>query len=74
MNEYERRNLDFIMSMTDEEFDEFFADMPQDDIDYALELIQLGKTDLAMQEYALLDEETADLSEARSVLARIMAL
>lgn len=74
MNQFDRENFDFMMQLSDEEFDEFFADMPIDDIDYAIELIQQARSDLLVQEYNLLDSEEPDLSEAQAVLSRIMSL
>jgi hypothetical protein len=74
MNQFDRENFDFMMQLSDEEFDEFFADMPIDDIDYAIELIQQARSDLLVQEYNLLDSEEPDLAEAQAVLSRIMAL
>lgn len=74
MNEFDRLNYNFMMNLSGEEFEDFFASMPDDDIEYAIGLIQMARTDLLMQEHELLDAEDSDLTEARAVLARIQAL
>ena len=40
MNNWDRNNLNYLMGLSEEEFDEFMATMPDDDIEYAIELIQ----------------------------------
>ena len=37
MNDWDRNNFNYLMSLTEEEFDEFMESMPDDDVDYALE-------------------------------------
>lgn len=74
MNQYDRKNLDFILSMTPDQVLEFFEQMPQDDILYAIELIQMAKAEVIMQSMDAIDAEETDFSEARAVIERIMAL
>lgn len=73
MNEYDRNNFDFMMQLSAKEFEEFFADMPADDINYAIDLIKQARSELVIQELELMDAEESDMTQARLVLARIMA-
>ena len=71
MNEYDRSQFDFIMGMSDEQFEEWALSVPDDDIQYALELIQTARTEAFMLEQELMDQLVdSDLSEAREVLQK----
>jgi hypothetical protein len=71
MNDWDRDNLNFLMNASKETLEEwhFYADA--DDYKYALELLQAARTELAMQELALVDDQAVeDITEAQAVLAR----
>jgi hypothetical protein len=71
MNNWDRDNLNFLMNASKETLEEwhFYADA--DDYKYALELLQAARTELAMQELALVDDQAVeDITEAQAVLAR----
>lgn len=72
MNDWDRNNLNYLMSLTEEEFDKFMATMPDDDIEYALELIQTRKAEnfVLLEELRDTQNETMDLSDAQAVLAK----
>lgn len=74
MNQHDRDNLKFLLSADEHTFQEFLEQSNDDDIDYAIELIQRHKAELMVHEMALeesVDEEMGlDLTEAQSVLAR----
>ena len=74
MNQWDRDNLQFILNADEETFAQFLLDSSDDDIEYALELIQRAKTELSVQELELqenkAEEQDMDLSAAQSVLAR----
>jgi hypothetical protein len=74
MNNWDRNNLDFLMSLTEEEFDKFMATMPDDDIQYAIELLQTRRAENLVELEELRDivyeEDGMDLSDAQTVLAR----
>lgn len=71
MNDYDRSQFDFIMSLSDEEFTEWALSIPNDDVEYAIELIQQARLELSMVEHELLDNlEQSDLAEARAVLQK----
>lgn len=74
MNNWDRNNLNYLMSLSEEEFDEFMATMPDDDIQYAIELIQTRQAENLVELEELRDivfkENGMDLSQAQSVLTR----
>ncbi len=71
MNDHDRSQFDFIMSLSDEEFTEWALSIPDDDVEYAIELIQQARLELSIVEHELLDNlEQSDLAEARAVLQK----
>ena len=46
MNDWDKDNLEFILYANSQEFEEWMQQANRDDIDYALQLIQLHKTEL----------------------------
>ena len=74
MNDWDRNNLNFLLSLNDQEFEQFMAESDDDDIAYALELVQREKTEaiLRLEELqdTLLKEAGSNLSEAQAVLAK----
>lgn len=73
MNDYDRSQLNYIMSLTDAEFEYWSMSIPEDDVRYAIELIQQARLENAIQEQELLDQlEDSDLSEANEVLKKFM--
>jgi hypothetical protein len=71
MNNWDKGNLDFILNSTDDDMEDFLSWASNEDLRYALELIQLAKAELAMQEIEMLEAETDDdLSQAQAVLER----
>lgn len=74
MDKWDRDNLEFLLSVDEATFDDFMAQSSEDDIQYAIELIQTHKAELMERELeleeALLEEMGIDLSAAQSVLAQ----
>ena len=71
MNNWDKGNLDFILNSTDEDMEDFLSWVSDEDLRYALELIQLAKADLAAQEIKMLENKAVeDLSQAQAVLER----
>jgi hypothetical protein len=51
--------------------DQWYQTVSEDDVEYALELLQLYRTELELREFDLIDAEAEqDLSQAQSVLSR----
>ena len=44
MNKHDRDNLNFILSLDEAGFDEWYATLSDDDVDYALEIIKAGSS------------------------------
>jgi hypothetical protein len=73
MNKHDRIQLNFIMSLSDEDFEDWAQQIPVEDVQYAIELIQQARTEAAIQEQELLDQlEDSDLAEANAVLKKFM--
>ncbi len=73
MNKHDRIQLNFIMSLSDEDFEDWAQQIPVEDVQYAIELIQQARTEAAIQEQELLDAlEDSDLDEANAVLKKFM--
>ena len=69
MNDWDRDNFNFLMNASKETLEEwhFYADA--DDYKYAMELLQTARTELAMKELAIIDDEAVeDLSQAQGIL------
>jgi hypothetical protein len=73
MNPYDLNNFNYIMSLTDDEFDQWMMTIGDDDISYAIELIQLRRAELDSEAMDIMDDIT-DFTEANSVINRIKAM
>jgi hypothetical protein len=74
MDKWDRDNLNFLLNVDEDTFEEFMAQSSDDDIQYAIELIQTHKAELLTRqielEDALIEAEGLDLSDAQDVLSR----
>jgi len=71
MNDWDRGNLDFILNSSDADLEDFYSWASDKDLLYALELIQLAKAELEVEEIEMLEAEAdEDLSQAQAVLQR----
>ena len=48
--------------------------MPEDDILYAIEIIQLAKCEAIVKKLEIVESQETDFADARAVLERIMTL
>ena len=71
MNDHDRSNLQFILSLDENGFDKWTATLSEDDVDYALELLKVARTEVMMQAVSLTDE-VEDTSDAMDVLKGFM--
>ena len=74
MNSRDRTNLDFLLNIPAEEFDDWLDKASDDDVDYALEIIRKSKAELILETVEL--EEVMysyeeDMAEANKVIQRI---
>lgn len=79
MNEWDRDNLSFIMSCSDEEFKAWFEQATEDDITYALELIKQSRGELLEQQYEVFNRESERIMlkhgkypEASAILSKFL--
>ena len=73
MNNFDRENVNFLLTATKADMEEWYRYATEDDYTYALEILRAARSELEMQELALLDsevDEASDLVEARSVLSK----
>jgi hypothetical protein len=67
MTERDLDNLEFLLTASNKVIGDWFSKMEPDDIDYAIELLELAKLELVDQA-----TEMTDLSQAQDVLSTIM--
>lgn len=71
MNNWDKGNLDFILNSTDEDMEDFLSWASDEDLKYALELLQTARAELELAEFEILEAEAVeDLSQAQAVLER----
>jgi hypothetical protein len=71
MNDDDRNNLNFLLTVSQKVFEEWFDQADQDDVDYALELLARRKTELNLQELEFADQ-VQDCTEAQNILKGFM--
>ena len=67
MNDHDRGNLDFLLNITSEVFDDWMDQADIDDIDYALELLAMHKSELVVGMLELKDN-VEDTTQANQIL------
>jgi hypothetical protein len=67
MKQQDLDNLGFLMNLSEEDFDLWLEEASDDDVEYALEIIQYAKRDYLMKEFELLDS-CDNTDEANSVI------
>jgi hypothetical protein len=71
MNDHDRSNLQFIMSLNEKQFDEWYSSISDDDVDYAMELFKQARTELNMHMHEVIDQ-IEDTTLAKNVLKKFM--
>lgn len=74
MNDFDRENLNFLLTASKEDMEDWHLHATADDYEYALQLIRQRHVELTMQELELLDNDIdeldeSDLYESREVLS-----
>ena len=69
MNDWDKNNLQFILSLNEDEFSDWYECLDDDDVAYAMELLQTARTEVNMQ-LVELNDEPSDLDLANEVLAK----
>lgn len=74
MNSRDQTNLEFLLSISDEDFQQFVNDSDLDDVTYAIQLIQTYCAEVQVREMELQDALEAELgldcTQAQTVLAK----
>jgi CYTH domain-containing protein len=72
MNEWDRDNLNFILSVDEREFEAWLSQLSKEDVIYALELFARHRNELVVAEMELLESaEELDCTEALSFINRV---
>jgi hypothetical protein len=71
MNQWDKDNLRFLMSVDTPTFEDWFDQADQDDIDYALELLAQAKAEVSLKAAEIFDD-VEDFTEANDVLKKVM--
>lgn len=67
MNDWDKNNLQFILSLDEDGFEDWYATLDPEDMDYALELLKMARTEVAVQ-LASLHDDLDDVSDAATLL------
>ena len=71
MNEWDRDNLNFIRFARDKEWDAWWLQATQDDVDYALKLLAEYKQEVLNEITLLQDPQIVDFNDAKDLIERI---
>lgn len=71
MNDNDRDNLNFLLTVSSEVFEDWFDQADKDDVDYALELLAIRKAELDLKELEFADD-VEDTTRANQVLRKFM--
>jgi hypothetical protein len=69
MNDFDRDNLEFFLHGDQKEFEEWMEQASAEDLDYALKLIRIAKSELIEQHYELIDT-VPFLDDAKALLKK----
>ena len=72
MNEWDRDNLNFILTANEAEFEAFIAEASTNEINYALDLVRRAKAIRTIEHFELLESvDQLDCTEALSFINRV---
>jgi hypothetical protein len=69
MNKHDKDNLRFLLCSSNETITDWFHKTSEDDILYAMELLNTAQVEMSMQ---LLNDEVKDLTDANNALKKFM--
>ena len=70
MNDWDRNNLNFILTSMDTAFEQWMMQASTDDLAYAMELVAKYRSELSEMEAALFDD-VQDFTEANQIINRV---
>lgn len=71
MNDHDRDNLKFILSLDENGFEQWSAQLSLDDTEYAIELLQAARAEALLMAAEYMDD-VEDITEANSILKGFM--
>lgn len=73
MNQRDRENLNFLLTISPDTFDEWVSQADDDDIMYALELIKRARLELTMRQFEAIDEirDVDSMLKAKEIIEKI---
>ncbi len=73
MNDYDKNNYEYVMSLSEEDYDEFLETASEDDLSYLQELMDQKKVELQMNIHEFEDKlASIDVSQAQQFLRKFM--
>jgi hypothetical protein len=70
MNDWDKDNLNFLLTIDSETFEDWLEQADEDDIDYAIELLRAAKSELIVEQMEVLDM-VQDTSTANNFIEQI---
>jgi hypothetical protein len=70
MNDWDRDNLNFLLTISSETFEDWLLQADEDDVEYAIELLRAAKSELIVQQMEVLDT-VQDTSTANNFIEQI---
>jgi hypothetical protein len=71
MNEWDRDNLDFLKNCSRIQLCDMAKEMDIEDLNYAIKLLRIGRSELMVQEMELCSDHVEDVSVAKNLLNKI---
>jgi hypothetical protein len=70
MNDWDKDNLNFLLTISSETFEDWLSQADEDDVEYAIELLRAAKSELIVQQMEVLDT-VQDTSTANNFIDQI---
>ena len=70
MNDWDRDNLNFLLTISSETFEDWLDQADEDDIDYAIELLRAAKSELIVEQMEIFDT-VQDVATANNFIEQI---
>jgi putative SOS response-associated peptidase YedK len=70
MNDWDKDNLNFLLTISSETFEDWLSQADEDDVEYAIELLRAAKSELIVQQMEVLDT-VQDTSTANNFIEQI---
>ena len=71
MNEWDRDNLNFLSNCSRAELSDAAKEMDLEDLNYAIKLLRIGRSELMVQEMEQCLDDVEDLTVAKNLLNKI---